>query len=88
MSGAGRPLLAGLAASGCAAIRLPLARYAAGQFQLTGIWAAMVASRSLEGLLYLVIFTRSSVWHERPPESVSRTESDVILTTGPGGPTP
>ena len=72
MSGAGRPLLAGLAASGCAAIRLPMARYAAGQFQLTGVWAAMVASRSLEGLLYLMIFARSSVWHERPPDELGR----------------
>lgn len=88
MSGAGRPLLAGLAASGCAAMRLPMARYAAGQFQLTGVWAAMVASRSLEGLLYLIIFARSSVWHESGvSETVSRTENDAILTTGSGGPT-
>lgn len=87
MSGAGRPLLAGLAASGCAAVRLPMAQLGAARFQLNGIWAAMVASRSLEGLLYLIIFSRSSVWHEeRPLPDPSRTQSDAILETGPGGP--
>ena len=86
MSGAGRPLLAGLAASGCAAIRLPMARFGASLYQLNGIWAAMVASRSLEGLLYLIIFARSSVW--RPDPEPSRTVGDAILETGPSGPNP
>ena len=84
MSGAGRPLLAGLAASGCAAVRLPMARFGSSLYQLNGIWAAMVASRSLEGLLYLIIFARSSVWRPDPEES--RTESDGIIETGPRGP--
>ena len=89
MSGAGRPLLAGVAASGCAAVRLPMARFGASRFQLNGIWAAMVASRSLEGLLYLIIFARSSVWHEqRQLPDPSRTLGDAILETGPSGPNP
>lgn len=87
MSGAGRPLLAGLAASGCAAARLPMATFGAARFQLNGIWAAMVASRSLEGLLYLIIFARSSVWlEERPLLAPSRTPHDAFLETGPSGP--
>ncbi|MCW5870618.1 MAG: MATE family efflux transporter [Candidatus Eremiobacteraeota bacterium] len=84
MSGAGRPLLAGLAASGCAAVRLPMARFGASLYQLHGIWAAMVASRSLEGLLYLIIFARSSVWRPDPEES--RTPTDGNFKTGPSGP--
>ena len=84
MSGAGRPLLAGLAASGCAAVRLPMARFGSGLYQLNGIWAAMVASRSLEGLLYLIIFKTSSVW--RPEREPSRTEPDAFIQTNANGP--
>ncbi|MBT9583706.1 MATE family efflux transporter [bacterium] len=62
MSGAGRPLAAGLAASSCAAVRLPVARLASRHFGLLGIWQAMIASRWLEGFLYLWIFRRSKVW--------------------------
>ncbi|MFN8606223.1 MAG: MATE family efflux transporter [Vulcanimicrobiota bacterium] len=87
MSGAGRPLLAGLAASGCAAARLPMARFGASRFQLNGIWAAMVVSRSLEGLLYLLIFVRSSVWHEeRHLPDQPRTQPNAFIETGPSGP--
>jgi len=71
MSGAGRPLAAGLAASSCAALRLPMARQASSAFGLLGIWQAMIASRCLEGLLYLLIFLRSSVWKVSPANRVS-----------------
>ena len=68
MSGAGRPLAAGMAACSCAAVRLPLARHASLLYGLPGIWQAMIASRWMEAVLYLGIFRNSSVWRPKAPE--------------------
>lgn len=69
MAGAGRPLIAGLAASTCAAMRLPVASRTSAAYGLGGIWGALVVLRWLEAVLYLVIFQTSSVWRDNQQKS-------------------